>query len=431
MSNEDNSQARAMTATVNHSTAMTATISHEQEETDEVDEDAYLAATNTFEHLPLWMVERYANATYELETTNKGPLLDAIIRTAQNILTTRIEAGDELKHETIKGIVGHVDGHGQCLIDSMNQLKGINKSAKIVQNKIIQDLIRAPEQSIGLNSARNVFKEEYGYDITITRDISDLTPKYVDGEYQSGPGELLWAADHDNSHYVLVSQVDGTSWCAVTGLFPSFHTGETTITVLKAGQVSQEQLRSQMVLFSHGGLMNPHIMGRQLTHFSPVFQSSGEVRKEDLLNQCLIMTSPDVDFVTEHSILKHSMDTTQLNIDQILSEQRKNKIAERPVKVKEFLVRKEQMIKLNVFSDWVQELKTAIGIKLKANEMGSIQKEKTTMKEHWTMWKAEKSIQQGYANVYNAIKKIEIKMIFQMNILRLVMCAKEISQARS
>ena len=125
------------------------------------------------------------------------------------------------------------------------------------------------------------------------------------------------------------------------------------------------------------------------------------------------MTSPDVDFVTEHSILKHSMDTTQLNIDQILSEQRKNKIAERPVKVKEFLVRKEQMIKLNVFSDWVQELKTAIGIKLKANEMGSIQKEKTTMKEHWTMWKAEKSIQQGYANVYNAIKKIEIKMIFR------------------
>ena len=93
--------------------------------------------------------------------------------------------------------------------------------------------------------------------------------------------------------------------------------------------------------------------------------------------------------------------------------------------------RKEQMIKLNVFSDWVQELKTAIGIKLKANEMGSIQKEKTTMKEHWTPWKAEKSIQQGYANVYNAIKKIEIKMIFQMNILRLVMCAKEISQARS
>ncbi len=79
MSNENNSQARAMTATVNHSTAMTATISHEQEETDEVDEDAYLAATITLEHLSLWMVERYANATYELETTNKGPLLDAII----------------------------------------------------------------------------------------------------------------------------------------------------------------------------------------------------------------------------------------------------------------------------------------------------------------------------------------------------------------
>ncbi len=36
-----------------------------------------------------------------------------------------------------------------------------------------------------------LFKEEYRYDITITKDISELTPQYVDGEYQSGPGELL------------------------------------------------------------------------------------------------------------------------------------------------------------------------------------------------------------------------------------------------
>jgi hypothetical protein len=47
----------------------------------------------------------------------------------------------------------------------------------MVRNELIQDFIHAPEQSIGLNSARNVFKEEYGYDITITKDISDLTPK--------------------------------------------------------------------------------------------------------------------------------------------------------------------------------------------------------------------------------------------------------------
>ncbi len=40
---------------------------------------------------------------------------------SQNILTTRIEAGDELKHEKMKGIVGHVDGHGQCLTDSIGR----------------------------------------------------------------------------------------------------------------------------------------------------------------------------------------------------------------------------------------------------------------------------------------------------------------------
>jgi hypothetical protein len=62
----------------------------------------------------------------------------------------------ELKHGTIKGIVRHVDGLGQCLIDSINQLKCTNKRAKMVRNEILQNLIRAPEQFIG----RNVFKEE-------------------------------------------------------------------------------------------------------------------------------------------------------------------------------------------------------------------------------------------------------------------------------
>ncbi len=67
-----------------------------------------------------------------------------------------------------------------------------------------------------------------------------------------------------------------------------------------------------------------------------------------------------------------------------------------------------------MFSDWVQELKIAIGIKLKANEMRSTQKEMTTMKALWTTWKAARSIQQGHANVYSAIKKIEIKMILRL-----------------
>ena len=52
-------------------------------------------------------------------------------------------------------------------------------------------------------------------------------------------------------------------------------------------------------------------------------------------------------------------------------------MAERPVKIKEFSIRKEQMIKLNVFSDWVQELKLAINLKLKANKMESRKKRKT------------------------------------------------------
>ncbi len=54
-----------------------------------------------------------------------------------------------------------------------------------------------------------MFKEEYGYYITITKDISALISKYADGVYQSGPEKLPQAVNRNNSHCVLVSQVDG------------------------------------------------------------------------------------------------------------------------------------------------------------------------------------------------------------------------------
>jgi hypothetical protein len=47
-----------------------------------------------------------------------------------------------------------------------------------------------------------------------------------------------------------------------------------------------------MILFPNGALVNPHVLGRQLTHFAPV-TVPGEVQEEDLLlSQCCIFLDP-------------------------------------------------------------------------------------------------------------------------------------------
>ena len=46
-------------------------------------------------------------------------------------MVSRIEQGEELKHGTLTGVVGHVDGQGQCFIDTRNLLNKIDDGPKI------------------------------------------------------------------------------------------------------------------------------------------------------------------------------------------------------------------------------------------------------------------------------------------------------------
>jgi hypothetical protein len=104
MLNEGNSEARAISDIVNHRTAMTATNLHEgQEKIDDINEDAYLDAIKIT--IPIICLSRWYS---DMPMQNKSVKL----QTAQNILETRIVAGVEMEHDTIKGIVVRVDGHG-------------------------------------------------------------------------------------------------------------------------------------------------------------------------------------------------------------------------------------------------------------------------------------------------------------------------------
>ena len=66
----------------------------------------------------------------------------------------------------IKGVVGHVDGVGQCFIDTRNVSNGVTECQKVSRNFIINDLIKNKRKLFGWNTAMQLLKSEYDLDLT-------------------------------------------------------------------------------------------------------------------------------------------------------------------------------------------------------------------------------------------------------------------------
>ena len=118
---------------------------------------------------------------------------------------------------------------------------------------------------LGLETASALLKQEYGLDkmkLTTT-----FIEQYVGGELQSGALELSLGATWDRAHYVVVSSVLGEVECAVTAIFPCYDLkgASAKIYVVKAGVITNKQLKSSRMLFSHGDVISPHVMGNQLS----------------------------------------------------------------------------------------------------------------------------------------------------------------------
>ena len=82
--------------------AMTATIFDEPEAQDD-SERVFTIATNAFEALPIWMLQRIANAKIAEGIESNPSLLQSIVESANSILEDRIEQGEELINDVIKG----------------------------------------------------------------------------------------------------------------------------------------------------------------------------------------------------------------------------------------------------------------------------------------------------------------------------------------
>ena len=144
--------------------------------------------------------------------------------------------------------------HGQCFIYARSQLNSININPLVQRNIIWNDLSTKPDQLLGLIPAHTMIKEEYNFDIKeeITVEFSKrrlkFVSQYLDGEKQSGVAELFWAAQKDETHYVVVSQVDGQPFCCLTGIVPCYQRAlKTNIAIVKAGQINLYQLQTDMM----------------------------------------------------------------------------------------------------------------------------------------------------------------------------------------
>ena len=95
---------------------------------------------------------------------------------------------------------------------------------------------------MGWETAENLLKFEYNVNLSDPVEIREFVSQYVDGDFQSGIIELLYAAKCDKSHYIVVSTVYGETTCAVTAIFPCYERCANNLKFLKAGVITLEEL---------------------------------------------------------------------------------------------------------------------------------------------------------------------------------------------
>ncbi len=115
-------------------------------------------ASDTFDKMPLWILERFANSTIELAITSDSQHLHSLVQIAELTLTQRMDDGEVLNHNVIKGVVGHVDDQGQCFIDARNILNGIKECAKVSRNALIHDVLSNTQNYLGWEKANTLLK---------------------------------------------------------------------------------------------------------------------------------------------------------------------------------------------------------------------------------------------------------------------------------
>ena len=177
----------------------------------------HYSVESTFASIDPWILNSYTVANIPSATMDAATAeqIQTITHIAQTQKDQRLSSHELFEDQTIIGVEGNVDGHGQCLFLSRNQLLNVNDSPQVERHQLMNELLADPDQLIGTVTARQLFFEEYGMELRDTPTFFDFREKYVKGEKQAGCLELLYYARKDSKNYVVVSHVEETSVCAL------------------------------------------------------------------------------------------------------------------------------------------------------------------------------------------------------------------------
>ena len=144
----------AMFRSNDHRVAMTVSVLKQQD----VSETRTELARNSFENMPLWMLQRYVTAEVDPSLSDEiFSDISNLIESARQNMSDRISNGEELTYNTLVGITKHVDGRGptrgQWFLHSRRILHGIHDCPVVQRQKLLNQLISSPTMYIGLETA--------------------------------------------------------------------------------------------------------------------------------------------------------------------------------------------------------------------------------------------------------------------------------------
>jgi hypothetical protein len=150
---------------------------------------------------------------------------------------------------------------------------------------------------------------------------------------------------------------------------------------------------------------------------------STEIRDEDLLNHYCICLSPDVSHIKDHPSGQNAimMDIAHLDFDQLISVRARAQVANLPNKIKRFELKQNQNTLYKSFSDWAGTMYTLIGLRMKAEDIGTIKRSEhksSFCKTLFHEWKHKSIIRKSQQAI-----TVTIQQRFTRQVLKTMLCA--------
>ncbi len=132
--------------------------------------------STAFLQFPLWIQQRYACA----QPDDSSPLkeeLQSVVKLANQTFLERLELGESLSTEDVTGVLGHVNGDGQCLMHTLRIAANSREHARVLRTQFLTTVQQQPDSLLGLSTAADELRNQYGLNLYSPEQISLQTMK--------------------------------------------------------------------------------------------------------------------------------------------------------------------------------------------------------------------------------------------------------------